>query len=262
MKKIGILYICTGEYWKFWDNFYKSCEENFLIDEEKHYFIFTDNQNLLDNKDERIHPLFQEKMQWPYPTLYRYKTFITHRIEFDNMDYLLFCNANLFFTAKISLSKLLNKYEMFATLHPGYFNKSIDEFPYETNTDSLAFILRDETSKYFCGGFNGGSKDSFLNMCEILDKNISIDLDNNVIALWHDESHFNSFVSKNKSQFNIIDSSFCYPESRNLKIDKKIVVLDKDNLISIKHKGFFYGIRYYLIKNIRNSINYIKDFFS
>ena len=35
MKKIGILFICTGEYWKFWDGFYKSCEENFLVERIK-----------------------------------------------------------------------------------------------------------------------------------------------------------------------------------------------------------------------------------
>ncbi len=98
MKKIGILFICTGEYWKFWDNFYKSCEENFLIDEEKHYFIFTDSEELLKIKDKRLHPIFQEKMDWPFPTLYRYKIFMKNKDYFNDMDYLIFCNANLFFS--------------------------------------------------------------------------------------------------------------------------------------------------------------------
>lgn len=45
MKKIAILYICTGKYDIFWEDFYKTSEKYFLNNSEKHYFVFTDAQD-------------------------------------------------------------------------------------------------------------------------------------------------------------------------------------------------------------------------
>ena len=41
METVGILYICTGAYDVFWDDFYNTCEEHF-VGVEKKYFVFTD----------------------------------------------------------------------------------------------------------------------------------------------------------------------------------------------------------------------------
>lgn len=256
MKKIGILYICTGEYWKFWENFYKTCEENFLIEEEKHYFVFTDNEVLLNIKNERIHPIFQEKMQWPYPTLYRYKIFIKNKDYFKDMDYLIFCNANLLFSEKISKNDIFANKELFVTLHPGFFNKKPKKFTYETNIKSLAYTEKKKDSIYVCGGFNGGSKDEFLNMSNILNDNIDKDLLNDIIAIWHDESHINNYVQINRENFNVISPSFCYPQNLEINIPKKVIVQNKENIISIKHKGIFYNIRFVIVKKLKKLLSY------
>lgn len=256
MKKIGILFICTGEYWKFWDNFYRSCEENFLIDEEKHYFIFTDSEELLKIKDKRLHPIFQEKMDWPFPTLYRYKIFMKNKDYFNDMDYLIFCNANLFFSEKVSRNELFADKNLFVTLHPGFFNKKPKKFTYETNIKSLAYTEKKEDSIYVCGGFNGGTKDEFLNIAEILDYNIDKDFSEGIVAIWHDESHINNYVQNHKKKFNILSPSFCYPQHYDIDISKKIIVQDKEKIISIKHKGLFYNIRFSIIKIIKNFLRY------
>lgn len=36
-KSIGILYLCTGPYKLFWEDYYNSFEKNFLLDYEKLY---------------------------------------------------------------------------------------------------------------------------------------------------------------------------------------------------------------------------------
>ena len=41
-KTIGILYIATGPYIAFWEDFYKTFESKFLTDFERHYYVFTD----------------------------------------------------------------------------------------------------------------------------------------------------------------------------------------------------------------------------
>ncbi|MCT7568955.1 family 6 glucosyltransferase [Aliarcobacter butzleri] len=256
MNKIGILFICTGEYWKFWEDFYRSCEKNFLIEEEKHYFIFTDDEKLLNLKDERIHSFFQERMDWPYPTLYRYKIFIKNKSHFGNMDYLIFCNANLFFNKKISRVDLFNNKKLFATLHPGFFDKKPKKFTYETNIRSLAYTKKKEDSIYVCGGFNGGTKDEFLNMAEILNYNIDKDSLEGIMAIWHDESHINNYVQNHKEKFNILSPSFCYPQHYKINMSKKIIVRDKEKVISIKHKGLFYNIRFIFIKIFKKVIKY------
>ena len=83
MKKIGILYICTGEYDKFWNDFFSHSQKYFLNDCELHYFIFTDSNELLSNKNNNIHAIYQEKMEWPYPTLLRYKIFTDNKISYQ-----------------------------------------------------------------------------------------------------------------------------------------------------------------------------------
>lgn len=256
MNKIGILFICTGEYWKFWEHFFKSCEEKFLIEEEKHYFIFTDNKELLEIKDKRVHPIFQEKMDWPFPTLYRYKIFIKNKSSFKNMDYLIFCNANLLFNQKVLKSDLFDNKKLFATLHPGFFDKKPKKFTYESNVKSLAYTEKKEDSIYVCGGFNGGSKNEFLNMAKILNQNIDEDFSNSIIAIWHDESHINNYVQKHKEEFNILTPSFCYPQHYEINISKKIIVQDKENIISIKHKGLFYNIRFLIVKILKIFLRY------
>jgi hypothetical protein len=260
MKKIGILYICTGEYSKFWNDFYKSAEKYFLNDCEVHYFIFTDSDILLNLDKKMVHSIYSANQDWPYPTLLRYETFNTNKKYFDRMDYLIFCNANLLFKECINIDTLLANSKMFAVMHPGYIDKPIKDFPYEDNQKSLAYINRSKNSKYFCGGFNGGKREYFLKMVDELNNNINIDLNNNIIAIWHDESHFNCYTEKNDSLFNILGSEFCHPEYRGLKPNIKVLVKDKDKEIGIRHKGLVYAGSYYIFKYLKIFKNVVTAF--
>ena len=53
-KSIGILYICTGPYVLFWEDFYKSFQKRFLIDFEKHYFVFTDAEEIYGQENQNV----------------------------------------------------------------------------------------------------------------------------------------------------------------------------------------------------------------
>jgi len=251
IKKAGILYICVGEYWKFWKQFHQCSEQYFLNDTELHYYVFTDNLDLLQNSNDRVHPIFMEAMEWPLPTLKRYFIFNMHQSKFKEMEYLFFCNANLKFVDLISIEDLFDIKSMFATLHPGWYGKDYRNLPFETNENSLAFVERDENSKYVCGGFNGGERSSFLKMSKVLSDAIESDLRKDVIACWHDESHFNKFFNDQQKIFNLLNPSFCSPESENLGLDKKVTVLDKDKIIGVKNKGLPYLLRYYLLKYLK-----------
>ena len=45
--KIGVLLIATGRYKLFFDDLYKSAEKNYLPNNEKTYFYFTDSKEEL-----------------------------------------------------------------------------------------------------------------------------------------------------------------------------------------------------------------------
>ena len=65
-------------------------------------------------------------------------------------------------------------------------------------------------------------------MAECIKKNIDIDLNNNIIAVWHDESHLNRYFIDNKPEIEL-SPSYCYPENWNLPFEKKLIALDKNH---------------------------------
>jgi hypothetical protein len=60
-------------------------------------------------------------------------------------------------------------------------------------------------------------------------ENIDTDLQKDIIAIWHDESHLNRYLISNQQLTKTLLPSYCYPESWNLPYPKKILALDKDH---------------------------------
>ncbi len=247
MKKIGILYICTASYTIFWKSFFKSCEKYFLVndDYEKHYFVFTDNLNLKYKNKKNVTFIYQKHLEWPYSTLFRFKFFNKQYEILKKMDYIFFFNANMLFIDFVDEEVLpQNKKRFSFLLHPGFFDKEVKEFTYETKKNSLAFVDKGFGQHYFAGGLNAGFAEDYLEMSKILEKNIDIDLKNGIIAIWHDESHLNNFAVKNKEKIKILDPSYGYPQNWNLPFKPKILILDKNkfgghDFLRKKHLTFF-----------------------
>lgn len=245
--KVAILYICTGKYSIFWNDFYKSSEDNFLLNSEKEYFLFTDGNIKAHNK--KIHIIFQEKLGWPYDTLMRFKMFDSIKDRLRAFDYIFFINANMRFLVKIEEDFLPLDEGLIAVKHPGFFNKLRAEFTYETNPASLAFIDSKEGENYFMGGFNGGKADEYLQLINTLRQNVQADLENGIIALWHDESHLNKYLLNKKVK--IMNPAYGYPEGWQLPFEKKVIILDKTK----------YGGHSYLRGNKTGLIKTINIFF-
>lgn len=228
-KTIGIVYICTGKYIQFLEDFLSTAEVNFLPNHKKEYFIFTDSQ--LDNPDpNKFHIISQEKLGWPYDTLNRFHI-INNNIgsEINHIDYIYFCNANLIINEPIDENILPNlEYNMVGVNHPGQYKLSNTEFTYERNPNSLAYIPLGEGKYYYQGCLFGGTKDAFLKMSKELQKNIDIDLSKDIIALWHDESHLNNYFYKFPPK--TLDPSYANPEAFYIPFEKKIIQLDKNKL--------------------------------
>ena len=112
-------------------------------------------------------------------------------------------------------------------LHPGYVKKHLKYYPYERNKNSTAFLpyYKNKDYNYFAGGINGGKSIKFIDLIKLLNHNINLDLNNNIMAIYHDESHYNKYLNSNKIL--ILDENYCYPENFNYRENVKILLIDK-----------------------------------
>ncbi len=230
--RIGILYICTGRYDIFWKDFYLSSERYFFsgnTDVIRHYYVFTDSKSLFGEEENGyIHRIYQENLGWPDNTLKRFHMFLRIKDRLmEETDYLFFCNANLLFQKPVGKEILPqdNGNGLVGTIHPGFFNKNNEDFTYERNSLSTAYIPGGAGNIYYAGGFSGGRTLEYIRLCENIKNNIDIDESNDYVAIWHDESHINRYFLDNPPM--ALSPSYLYPEGWKLPFEKKILIRDK-----------------------------------
>jgi hypothetical protein len=237
---VAILYIGLSKYDIFWNDFYLSFESFFLKDIDKHYFVFSDSQKIKNNFNVSI--ISQMDMGWPFNTLYRFKMFLRIKDELINYDYIFFFNANMKCLDFINSDDILNA-ELIVLNHPGYWNSINETFPLEQHKSSTAYLTHKSVNQYYQGSFNGGKTTAYLDLIQTCHDNIEKDINNGIIAIWHDESHLNKYlVDKQKK---VLSPAYGYPEGWNLPFKPKILILDKD-----KYGGHDY---------LRGSVNYPKN---
>ena len=258
--KIAILYICTGNYKVFWNDFYKSCEKNFLSKEEKHYFVFTDDLNI--DKVSNMTLINQECKGFPHDSLFRFDMFLKVKKEVLAYDYVFFFNANMLFVDTVTYDIFPKKKfkGLIGVVHPmGFkYEKFPSMFTYERNKKSKAYIKKEKKDyKYYMGGFNGGSVEEYYTMVSECSKNIHDDYDNNIVAIFHDESHLNKYFSDHK--VHSLSTCYGFPEGGNFPFKPKIIIRDKTNVSDFfnKHKGeSYYGRAKRYINQIYKAITW------
>jgi histo-blood group ABO system transferase len=219
--RIGLLVIATNKYIKYTFPLWESAKTHFLTDHQVSMFVFTNMPDVPvgTNRVEQPH------MEWPKTTLLRNHIFLNNRSALEDMDYLFYSDADMLFVDKVG-DEVLGS--LVATLHPGFYNKSRSEFSYETRPESTAYIPPNEGVSYFAGGFCGGKKDEYLKMAETVMNNIDLDAQKGITAVWHDESHWNKYLTKNPPTI-ILSPSYCYQESASLPFKKRLLALDKNH---------------------------------
>jgi histo-blood group ABO system transferase len=221
--KIGLLIIGTNKYTQFLQRLITSADKHFLTDKDVTYFIFTNKDDFTIETNRNVVMVPVEHKPWPFMTLYRYKIFTQNSDFLKDMDYLYYCDADMLFVGDFG-DEILG--ELVATQHPGFYGRRGTP---EHRPQSLAYVGPNEKMQYFAGGFNGGSKNEFLKMAKEIDKNIDIDFNNKLVAIWHDESHMNRYFINNPPT-TILSPSYCYGELMNIPFEKKLLSLDKNNV--------------------------------
>lgn len=223
--KVAILYICTGKYKIFWEDFYYSSKKYLLKEHMKDYFVFTDADSIAGEKESNICKIYQKNLGWPDNTLQRFDMFNSISNTLEKYDYIFFFNANALFITEIGEEIFPSKEGLLVVQHPGYYNKRPNKFPLEKNPSSLAYISARQAEVYVQGAFNGGSAKDFIQLIQELKKNIDIDRQNGIVAIWHDESHLNKQILL--KPFKLLHPGYVYPEGWELPFEKKIIMRDK-----------------------------------
>ena len=236
MKRIAILYICTGKYTVFWKDFYESYEKNFVRNCRKDYFVFTDSDALTYAERDNVHIIYQELLGWPYDTLNRFHFFAKIENQLKEFDYIFFMNANMLCREEIVAEEILPQDKDIVVIrHPGFWDKSNDEYTYDRNPKSQAYMGKQEGKYYVCGGINGGKAIPYLELIKELRRRVDIDSSNDVIALWHDESHLNKYVWElGDDKCLVLSPAYGYPEGWKLPFVKKLEIREKSKYINVK----------------------------
>lgn len=233
--RVAILYICTGPYSIFWKQFFDSAQQFLLPGTEKYYFVFTDNTAIVPGGNVRV--IHQAHLGFPHGTLIRFDLFLEIEEPLRKFDYIYFFNSNMHFVAPVGseIIPVNSNPGLVGTIHPGYYKSHPIWFPYERNPDSTAFFERKSGRyRYFMGGLNGGTSEAFLKLSRECSRNIHFDLENNIIAVYHDESHLNCyFADKDVLE---LSPSYGYPEGWELPFVPKIIIMNK-----ILHGGEYFN---------------------
>ena len=247
---IGLLTIATGKYIEFLPGLYSSIDQKFLKNNKINCYLFTDNieeaKKMIPPTSDRLDYHFFEIKRHGFPgdTLYRYRHFSTLDDRLSNAglvkpDFLFYSDADMLIVDEVG-QEILPRIDvgLIATAHPGFYRGKTPAHPLgtpETRSNSKAFIPRDRYRPcYVAGGFNGGAYNAFITMSHEISSNIDDDYSRGIIAVWHDESHLNEYVTRpeNLSCLKIMTPSYCFAEYNNpqqVGYNAKIVALDKNH---------------------------------
>lgn len=234
--RIGILYICTGKYSVFWKGFYNSMEKYFIIDAKKHYFVFTDEENLIYRDRANVSRISIKKEGWPSDTLKRFDLFCSIEDLLIDMDYLFFFNANLKCVTEISCTEVLPNIAkgeaLVAVIHPGLMKRKLKYCPYERKRKSSAYVPYNCGHVYVQGCLSGGTREAYLSMAKKLEHNIEKDKENGIVAIFHDESHLNRYII-GRNDIKYLSPAYCMPEDFNMPFETKILSLEKSKYFDV-----------------------------
>lgn len=258
---LTIFSIATSRYLDYWVNLIDSYFSTSSINANVRWLLLTDRpseipERILHILGENLKVRTIQHSEWPYPTLMRYQYILEsmHDVSTDNFVYLdadmLIASAE--FTTSI-LTQLRNN-PLVLVRHPGFYRETgvgrihfyalnprfvirdlILSIRYgalgtwETKKYSTAYVPRAHRKSYVCGGIWFGKSDAIFEMCSQLSKSITVDLDKDIIAKYHDESHLNYFNAFN--QVALMPPAFCfdptYPQLKRLSpvviaVEKKV----------------------------------------
>ncbi|MCL3853724.1 alpha-1,2-fucosyltransferase [Parabacteroides sp. GYB001] len=210
---IAIVYLVIGKYDIFWEEFYCSCEQYLFPDAEKHYFVFTDSEWLLNMELTNVSMFFRKDDGWAMNTCAKYDCMLSIRRQLAAFDYFFYINANYEILSPVWCGEILPEEvnDYFSVLSFDFFSdKHPDSYTYDRNPLCQAYIPYGRGKSYYQASFYGGRVSEMLDLATFCVECIRIDLSNGIMAVWHDESYLNKYLLERNPR--VIGTMFCKPE--------------------------------------------------
>lgn len=227
--KVALCLMATNKYAQYVRPLIKSARKYFFKGHDVKYVVFTDRE--IEEAPDIIR-VQQDHMVWPYIPLKRFHIYGSQKELLSTFDYVYSIDVDALFFSSIGPEVLSDRV---FTLHPHFVYKRGE---HESNPDSTAYISDAEYNHYFCGGFWGGASQEVIRFLEVAQSQIDQDLENNLIAIWHDESHLNRYATDHPPTL-ILSPSYCYPENYyGAPYQVKILVLNKCHKTMRNREGY------------------------
>lgn len=238
-KVVGLVIICTGKYDIFVQPLIDSADRYFFKGHDIDIYLFSDREILVNMPDRFTCKRFDvPHMPFPFPTLYRYK-WMTQYADQMTAKNIYYTDVDMLFVGDVGEEILPDERGLVAIRHPGFFRGGWGDN--DTHFLSTAYLNPDQRHDYYCGGFQGGSREAYLEAAKVMDQNIDIDLETarnmgwerngGVLAKWHDESFWNHYLKSHP--FKELPPEYCMVEELELRSKWGIQNL-KPRLVAVK----------------------------
>ncbi|KAI4827150.1 hypothetical protein KUCAC02_030570 [Chaenocephalus aceratus] len=206
--------------------FLNSSEQHFMVGLPVTYYVFTDMPEKVPNI--KLSPLRSMKVikveknsRWQDVSMMRMKS-ISNVIESDIHHHCthVFCfDVDQVFTGRFGSEALGDSV---ALLHAHYYRLPKHLYTYDRNPNSKAYM---ETGDfYYHAAIFGGSWKNVKALTEACYQGIMEDKQNNVEALWHDESHLNKYMLLHKPS-KVLSPEYCWDTSIGFRSDIQVTRL-------------------------------------
>ncbi len=207
----AIVFIGTAGYKKFFDGYYEGITKNFLLNTKKTFFVFTDDikDAVFDKED--VVKIQIEHQGWPWITLNRFKYILMAKDKLSAYDTVFFIDADLWAVSNVTENDINLEKPLVGVQHPGFFNK-IGTFETDSRSKASIFDGRYDLKNYRQGCFWGGKSKEFLKMVQTVYEWVEEDLKNEIVAVWHDESHTNKYFLLYPDLVETLHPGFAQPQ--------------------------------------------------
>ena len=239
-KTTAVICIATRHYLDYWHDLVKSFEK---LNINTNFYLFSDDLISLEKirttfPNQVINVIEIQSLGWPLASLLRYELIASIEKGITE-EFVIYLDADMLmkkdFSDVVSPNTLTNGIALVA--HPGFWRpkKNTTKFyfnhpelfikdlylrifsggigSWEKRKASHSFVRRKLRDNYYCGGTWMGVNEDFFSMVRSLENSVQCDINNNVMAIWHDESHLNKWATQNSHS--ILDPGFCYAQEFN-----------------------------------------------
>lgn len=224
--RLAICWIGIGIYKLLFDEFYKSFLNNFCVDLQRTFIIFTDDVNYFPTDDNILkYEVSNACLNKEFVLFRKFKYLLMAEDKYINFDYCAFINGNSVCNKQFKSEQLIIPGKISCINHPNNINMHNKLI---CNPLSKAFQVYPKNWLYKQAGLICCNNFQFLKMINQIE---SWRLQDKVDGYekyvpWHDETYYNKYIYNNKNIINILDTNIymspdktenCFIYTRNKK---------------------------------------------